>query len=168
SASRPSASRRRRRLPISAGTGPAPRGIAAIGITATSPRLARSDRPRSELRQGARFSKRAGLILWLKAGDALVQVLPGLFQRAADMGERASGSRKQRSNAVMQRDREALDALLERRIIAPCRVEQQAVRCDDDQDGHNASEHNVAYEMTFEHDAQTAKRRAEYQGAAER
>jgi hypothetical protein len=97
-----------------------------------------------------------------------VQVLPGLFQRAADMGERASGSRKQRSNAAMQRDREALDALLERRIIAPCRVEQQAVRCDDDQDGDNASEHNVAYEMTFEHDAQTANRRAEYQGAAER
>ena len=54
------------------------------------------------------------------------------------------------------------------RIIAPCRVEQKAVRCDDDQDGDNASEHNVAYEMTFEHDAQTANRRAEYQGAAER
>jgi hypothetical protein len=54
------------------------------------------------------------------------------------------------------------------RIIAPCRVEQKAVRCDDDQDRDNASEHNVAYEMTSEHDAQTANRRAEYQGAAER
>jgi len=42
------------------------------------------------------------------------------------------------------------------------------VRCDDDQDRDNASEHNVAYEMTSEHDAQTGNRRAEYQGAAER
>ena len=54
----------------------------------------------------------------------------------------------------MQADRNALETPFEPRVVAPDRIEQEAVKGKHDGDGDQTDEDDIADEMPSEHDAQ--------------